>query len=403
MSLFFPARPEQRGLSYQDVWGSGGEVAAAIGGPGVVAGGLRLIPVYSATSLIADLVSTAPLRAFREAPDGTRTPLPRQPQLVVNPSPFGTKIDWIHQAMASLLLRGNAFGYITDLDAAGRPARIIWFNPDEVTVVEEQLDWFHRPTYYWRGRPLDPSLVVHIPAYTFPGSVVGFSPLGLFKLQIELGLRAQQHGDDWFRNGANPSGQLKNTGRTIPPEEADKIKKRYKEAIRGRDVFVTGNDWDYKTLSVSPNESQFLETIKANATQVAAIYRVSPEDIGGETGTSLTYKTLAQDSAKLTGRTLQVWCDRMSAALNKILPRPQYVRFDLDRLAQGDKASRLANYKTSLDLGLDTLNEARAQEDKPPLTDEELSNWLAWYRKTTPVDPAPTPAPTPSITGGPNA
>lgn len=398
MSVFFTAKTEERALSYQDVWGSGGSTANAIGGPDIVGGGLRLIPVYAATSLIADLVSTAPLRVFREATDGTRTLLPTQPALVSTPSPYGTRIDWLHQAMTSLLLRGNAYGYITALDNAGRPSKIQWLSPDAVTVIEEQNDWFHYPSYYWRGHPLDQTLMVHIPAYTFPGSVIGYSPLALFKLQIETGLRAQQHGDDWFKNGANPSGKLRNVNKAINPDEASTVKERFKSAIANRDVFVTGADWDYSTLAVSANESQFLETIKANATQVAAIYRVSPEDVGGEVANSLTYKTLEQDAAKLTARTLGVWCARIEAVLTGLLPRPQYARFDLDQLSQGDKSTRMAAHAAALAAGIETNPEARAAEDKPPLTDEEVAQWQAWYQSKQPLAIAPTKQP-----GGPSA
>lgn len=400
MSRLFGKASEERALSYQDVWGSGGAVSA-IGGSDVVGGGLRLVPVYAATSLIADLVSTAPLRVFREGSDGSRTLLSSQPQIVTNPSPYGSRIDWLHQCLTSMLLRGNAYGYITSVDGAGRPQQIQWLNPDDVTVVEEQADWFHTPHYFWRGRPMDRDLVVHIPAYTFPGSVVGYSPLALFKLQIETGLRAQQHGDDWFKNGASPSGQFKNTSKTLTPDEAATAKQRFKASVSKQDVLVTGADWDYTQLSVKAGESQFLETIKANATQIAAIYRVSPEDIGGETGTSLTYKTLEQDQAKLTARTLGVWCARVEQALTDRLPRPQYARFDLDQLSQGDKTSRMVAHAAALAAGIETNAEARAAEDKPPLTPDEVQQWLEWYRKSAPTVTAPA-APT-GPDGGPNA
>jgi HK97 family phage portal protein len=407
VSLFFRAA-EQRSLSYQDVWGSGGTVPTDIvqGGSNVAESGLRLIPVYAATSLIADLVSTAPLRVFREAADGTRTMLPTQPQLVTNPAPYGTRIDWIHQAMTSLLLRGNAYGYITNIDWQGRPSQIQWLNPDDVTVVEEQQDFFHWPTYYWRGREIDRDLVVHIPAFTFPGSVVGYSPLALFKLQIETGLRAQKHGDDWFKNGAQPSGQLRNQQRTITPDEADTVKKRYKSAIAKRDVFVTGADWDYAALSVNADESQFLQTIKANATQVAAIYRVSPEDVGGETATSLTYKTLEQDDTKLTKRTLGVWCGRLEASLTNLLPRPHFAQFDLDKLARGDLTSRMVAETAALSAGIHTLDESRASENLPPLTPEQVQQWQEWYRTAAAMPGTPNPnapAPKKGLDGGPNA
>lgn len=404
MSIFFH-RSEERAVSYQDVWGSGGNVdTSPIGGRDIVGNGLRLIPVYAATSLIADLVSTADLRVFREAPDGTRTPLATQPQLITKPAPYGSRIDWLHQAMSSLLLRGNAYGYITSLDGAGRPQQIQWLNPDDVTVYEEQQDWFHRPRYWWRGKPLDRSLVVHVPAYTFPGSVIGYSPLALFKMQIETGMRAQQFGSDWFKNGSTPSGHLKNVNKTLTPDEAATAKKRFKASVQNRDPFVTGSDWDWASLAVSANESQFLETIKANATQIAAIYRVSPEDIGGETGRSMTYKTLEQDNTKLTVRTLGVWCGRLEAVLTDLLPRPQYARFDLDQLARGDMTSRMIAHTAALTAGIETNAEARASENKPPLTEEEVAQWQEWYRKTEPSQVSPK-APLPQLgpDGGPNA
>jgi HK97 family phage portal protein len=308
--------------------------------------------------------------------------------------------------MTSLLLRGNAYGYITNLDWQGRPSQIQWLNPDDVTVVEEQQDFFHWPTYYWRGRELDRDLVVHIPAFTFPGSVVGYSPLALFKLQIETGLRAQQHGDDWFKNGAVPSGQLRNQQRTITPDEAQTVKARYKAAIAKREVFVTGADWDYAALSVNPDESQFLQTIKANATQVAAIYRVSPEDVGGETATSLTYKTLEQDDTKLTKRTLGVWCGRLEASLTRLLPRPHFAQFDLDKLARGDLTSRMVAETAALSAGIHTLDESRASENLPPLTPEQVQQWQEWYRTAAAMPGTPNPnapAPKKGTDGGPNA
>lgn len=381
MSLLFrPRRTQTRALSDQDVWGSGGSINNTIGGPDVVAGGLRLIPVYAATSLIADMIATSPLAMFAKSTDGALSLMPKQPQIVTNPYPYGGAISWRHQCVASLLLRGNAYGYVTALGSDGWPSQIIWLNPDAVSVIEEQNDWFHTPSFFWRGRPLDLDLVVHIPAYTMPGSVLGYSPLALFQLQVETGLQAQQFANDWFKNSANPSGTLKNVAKTVTSEESDSVKAKFRAAIANRDVFVTGNDWDYKSLSVAPNESQFLETIKATATQVAAIYRVSPEDIGGETGTSLTYKTLSQDATKLVTRALNPWAARIEEALSNLRPRPQFAKFDLDQLTKGDRTTRIAAHAAALNAGLETLDEARADDNMPPLTPAEIDAWQKNYK-----------------------
>lgn len=406
MSLLFGRREETRSLSYQDVWGSGGSAAAI--GSGMTSG-LALAAVYSATSLIADMISTAIMRAFSEVPGEAGVPVRQalavQPQYVRNPSPFGTRVDWMHQALASVLLRGNAIGYITALDAAGRPAQQVWFHPDDVTVIEEQADWFHRPHYYWRGRPLDFSLVVHVPGYTIPGSVMGLSPLALFKKQVETGIRAQGKAADWFKNGTTPAGQLQNTSRKVNTDEASIVKQRFKASVGNGDVFVAGADWKYETLGVAASEAQFLETIRATATQIAAVYRVSPEDVGGETGKAMTYKTLEQDNTKLTGRTLSTWCTRFAEVFSQKMLPEEYVRFDLDRLAQGDKTSRMLAYAVGLNTGIETLPEARADEDKAPLTQAELDFWVEHFRNTTPALDVAPPEPKPGAgpSGGPNA
>lgn len=395
MSLLFrPRRTEGRALSYQDVWGSGGSVNTALGGPDIVSGGLRLIPVYAATSLICDMIATSPLDVYRRAPDGAVSLLPTQPQIITNPAPYCGPIAWKHQALASMLLRGNAYGYITALGSDGWPSQIQWLNPDDVTVVEEQIDWFHTPQFFWRGRPLDPNLVVHIPAYSIPGTVVGLSPLALFKMQIETGMQAQKFANDWFKNSANPSGHLKNTARELTPEQADSVKSKYKAAIANRDVFVTGNDWSYAQMAVQAEESQFLQTIKATATQIAAVYRVLPEDIGGETGSSLTYKTLTQDATRLQVRALNPWAVRLATALSAHRPGPQIAVFNLDGTSKGDRTTRIAAHAAALTAGLETQDEARADENKPPMTPEQIAFWQKNYGKGS--APAPKPAEPPA-------
>jgi HK97 family phage portal protein len=396
VSLF--RRTEARAISYQDVWGSGGTIKDAVRGD-QVGTALRLAPVYSATSLIANLISTAPVKAYRERVEGVLETLTPQPQLLTNPSPyFGSRIDWWHQGLSSVLLTGNAYGYVVDIDAAGTPTKIIWMNPNDVTVIEEQEDWFHTPQFYWRGRPLDPALVVHVPGYIMPGTCIGLSPIALFKSQIETGLSAQDFQLNWYDNGASPSGWFKNTSQTLKDGEADKIKARFKASVKNRDLLVTGNDWDWKALSVPADQAQFLQAIQANATTIASIFHVAPEDVGGTTGHPLTYKTLEQDSIKLNTRALRPWAARFEEVLSNLLPRPQFIQVNLDNLARGTVIERMQAHQVALATGLETNSEARAIEGRPPLTPAEVKAWQDNYR----LVPTPEVAPTADQQGAPN-
>ena len=50
---------------------------------------------------------------------------------------------------------------------------------------------------------------------------------------------------------------------TLPPGAAAEAKTKFKAAVANRDIFVTGNDWEWSALTVPRDDAAFLETIKA--------------------------------------------------------------------------------------------------------------------------------------------
>jgi HK97 family phage portal protein len=310
-----------------------------------------------------------------------------QPALVTNPQPWGSLVAWLFQCMTSLQLRGNAYGLVVARDARMVPIKILWIHPDRVQVDETH----GAPIYSIDGREVAAFDVVHIPAYVFPGSIVGLSPVELFRRQFDTGHAAQEFEASFFDRGVAPAGVLRNTVKqTLAPGEGDIAKSRFKAAVAGRDIFVTGKDWEWTGLSVSAADATFLEAIEATATQVAAIFRVSPEDIGGKTGYSRTYQTLVQEMQKFATRTLLPWTTRIEDALNALLPKPQYVKFNLDALSRADLLTRMQAHDIATRIGLETNDEARGLEERPPLTPEQIDQWQNLYAKRAPAPLAKT-------------
>lgn len=323
---------------------------------------LSLIPFFACVRLLADSVASLPLQAFRQLGD-TRQHIP-DPQLIQQPSARGTLFDWLHRCVVSLALRGNAYGLVVARDRMGFPTTIEWLNPDEVYVDETNPAF---PRYFWLGHPIPAEEIVHIAWFVLPGRVVGLSPVSAFASSIGVGLSATQFGGEWFDAGGTPPGTFKNSQQTVGQTEADEIKERLVSAIRSRKPIVYGKDWDFKALSVSPEESQFIETMKINATQMAAIFGVDPEEVGGERGGSLTYNNLEQDSARFARRTLRPWLVRLESVFSTWLPDPEYVRFNLDAFVRADLKTRYEAHHLALDDGWRTVDEVRAIEDLPPL------------------------------------
>src|SRR6266536_3701647 len=95
---------------------------------------LRLSTVFGCVRLLADSVATLPLAVYRgDEQDPIATPA-----LLQRPSADHPELsDWLWAVMASLLLRGNAWGMITDRSGAGLlPAQVDLLHPDRVSVQE---------------------------------------------------------------------------------------------------------------------------------------------------------------------------------------------------------------------------------------------------------------------------
>lgn len=387
MSLLFGRR--DRALTWQDVWGTGGPSPEDVRGERA----LRVIPVYSAISQIADSLSTMPLAQYRGGPGPERQTMSTPSPIVQRPDPTRERVDWLHQGVGSALLRGNAFGLVTG--SWPNPGSVTWLHPDRVHVDETGVEPMYtlgipgqsRPARRW---PLGP--ILHVPAFTVPGRWVGLSPLELFIMRFETWAMAAGYGHDWFRSNARPSGVLQNLKATLNKKQITAAKDQFTASMSAHEPVVLDQNWSWTELSIKPGEAQFLETIKATSTQIAAIYKLAPEDVGGESGSSKTYSNREQDQARYNVRALLPWIVRFEAAITSLLSRPQYVKFNMDALSRPDLLTRMQAHEVQLRTGLETLEEARGAEDRPPLDDDQIAAWLSRYGKNAQSSPTQTGA-----------
>jgi HK97 family phage portal protein len=347
---------------------------------------LSLSSVFAANRVIAGTVSTLPLKAYRDLGD-IRQPMPSLPKLFEDLRASGQLRPWLHRFFTSLALRGNAFGLIVSRDGFGYPTAVDWLDPALVSPDERPGRPFG---WLWNGREVPREDIVHVPWFTLPGQVLGLSPIAAFAQTMGVGLHAQSYASDWFAGGGFPPGTFRNTEKQlVSPEEAEVLKARLVQSIRTRKPIVYGKDWEYNPISVPPGEAQFLETIKATATQVAHIYGLPPEEIGGETGSSMTYATVELNQIKLAGA-LRQWMVTFEQAFSALLPERQYVRFNADALVRTDLRTRWEVNKIRLGVGAANLDEIRAQEDQTPLPNGQGQ---AYRIPAEPQQSDPIPAP----------
>ncbi|NUL03592.1 phage portal protein [Streptomyces lunaelactis] len=349
---------------------------------------LQLIPLYACVRILADSIASLPVQTYRK--NGTsREILTFVPSLLFQPAARDNLFEWLHKCVVSMALRGNAYGLITQRDDFGFPTMIEWLNPDEMWVDELRPT---QPRFYWQGVEVPREQIVHIPWVVMPGCVTGLSPVQYFARTIGVGLSATEYGLSWFDNGGTPPSTMKNTNKAINPDEAEEISDRLSARVRARKPLVYGSDWDFTALTVNPEESQFIQTMRLNASQIAAIYGVPPEKVGGDTGSSMTYSTVELNQIEFLTMTLRPWLTRLEAKLSALMPGKEFVKFNADAMLRVDLMTRYRAHQTALNDGWRNRDEIRALEDLPALPDGQGQVYLPVSMLGGPND-APAPAP----------
>lgn len=330
---------------------------------------LGLPALYAGAKLLADNVASLPLKLYMKSP---RPDAPARryygPSLFDKPSVSGTIFDWMFTAMSSLVLHGNAWGFITSRDGYGYPQGVEWIPPEDVNVVEDETQPFNpvRTRIYAYGRLMDKDDLFHVKAFALPGRTEGVSPLRAFAMTILAGMEAQRYGTDWYKAGGFPPGTFQNNEIEISQEQAEEIRSLLTSTIRRREPLVYGRDWDYKPVTVPPNEAQFIQAMQLNSTQIAAILGLPPDRIGGTRGDSLTYSTVEQGQLQII-EAMRPWLVRLETAFFELIPLNRYARFNADALLKTDLKTRTDIYKTQRDMGLRSIDELRDMEDLEPL------------------------------------
>jgi HK97 family phage portal protein len=359
------------------------DVGAPLSQPVTQDRALALAPVYAASRHLADLVSTLPLQAYRRGVE-TREPMSAMPQLFRLLADEGDLGDWLFTATTSLTLRGNAVGLITSRDGFGYPTSVTWVPMDSIYVDDST---FPRAQWYYNGRKINREEIVHVPWFKIAGRTLGLSPIEAFALTITSGLEAQKFGNDWFEAGGVPPGTFKNSEATVDQAQADIIKARLVTAIRSRKPIVYGKDWEYSPVTIPPEQAQFIETMKLSANQIAAIYGIAPEEVGGEASNSLTYSNEEHRQRRRLADA-RPWLVRFETKFSSWIPEVQYVRFNLDAPIRVDVMTRTQVFEIERRIGLASIDEQRALTDRPPLPNGAGKDYTPLATKAAAAAPA---------------
>jgi HK97 family phage portal protein len=355
---------------------------------------LRHSAVWACLRLRADLVSTMPLDVYRKV-NGIQVEVPKPPVLV---TPGGATVgvkEWMYSTQVDLDRAGNAFGIITERsgvigpDGRGLPARIDLCALADVTV---RANGAQIKKFIIGGQEYEPWDVWHEKQYTVAGLPLGLSPVAYAAWTIEESLNAQAFARDWFAGGAVPLAELKNTAKTIDKAQARIAKEAFKASVATGDLFVHGMDWEYKPIQAVAQQSAFIEARQFGLTDIARFFGCPADMIDAAVSTgSITYASITQRNLQFLIMHLGPAVGRREDAFSRgMVSGPRYVKLNSDALLRMDPEARARTIASQINSRTLTPTEARALEDRPPLTEEQYAEFDRVFgaARTTPTTAA---------------
>ena len=364
---------ERRAVSGKVPWGdstppTNGQLGGAAAGTNVTEQtALQVAAVYGSIGVLADGVSTSPLRLLSSTRAEDRRVLAPSP-LITEPYSEISLIDWLVQYTVSLALRGNFYGHIIARDRNLYPTQIKPVHPDRVQVRRLSSGELE---YRFYGRPVPLDDVFHVRYLSVADSLTGLNPIEYLRNTLGLARAADLYGGSFFQNSANPSGVIKVDG-DLDEEETLALALAWKQSHQGlgaanMPAVLTGGA-DFKPISISPEDAQFLGSRQFSQGEISGmIFRVPPHMIGIVDRTTSWGSGIEQQETGFVRNTLAGYLTRLENALTPLHPPGQFVKFDLGQRLRGDKLQRFQAYSLGMLGGWLCPDDVRAEEDMPPV------------------------------------
>ena len=326
---------------------------------------LGISTVYSAISLIADSIALLPIKTLRY--DGHKTIFTDKPKFLEKPN---VSLDLsmfalLHQTITSMAMHGNAF-ILVDKDRQGRPIQLTPIHPEKVKVEMQntQKVYMLQTTRGSYDRKITSNNMLHFIWYSYPGQLVGVSPLRTNANTYGLALAMERHIAQFYGQGGTPSSVLE-TDRDLTAEQANILKETWlNNHNKNRKPAVLTGGLKWKAISDAAG-NELIAARDQIVHEIARVFRI-PAHLLLSKDSSNVYSNLESNGLAFIRHTLLPWIRRIEDGLSTLLPGKQFVKLDTDEYARGDQLSRIRSFQVAISSGVMTPNEARSKMDLEP-------------------------------------
>lgn len=355
---------------------------------------------YACTKALAETIAGLPGMIYRQGAAKKEEALDSYAQTMLSdmPNPEMDAFTFWELATTRVVNSGNFFAEI-QRDAADRPIALWPIHPSRVLPKRDATDgslyWevsndytnsaeYEDPT--WRRNNihyLSPHNMLNIVGF---GSRNGIIAPGMLPgaQEVSIDFASRRYGGEFFRSGGVPPGAVSYPHAPPPNAETREAMRRdFNSVLRNNrhnvPIFWNGATWT--SISVPPEQAQFLETRKFTSHQLCKFYGVPPAIIGDyEHSKFATADSMIRAFVMITLRNLvcrmeksiyrQVLNVQQDGKLARAFTKPYIWRFAIDGLLRGDPKTNAETWAIMRQNGAASANEWRADVDMNPIDGE---------------------------------
>lgn len=362
---------------------------------------MQVSTFWACVRLISQQIGSLPLSLYTKRTDGGRDETTDHPLYKIlhdQPNADHTSVEFWEGVAAGLCLFGNSFA---EKVTSGR--RLIALNllrPDFM-AIERTDSGALRYRYRNEGKEevFSEERIFHVRGFGMGGDL-GLSPIAFARQSIGTSRAADRAASTIFANGMRPSGWLVYKGGTLKPEQREQIRKNLIEPMSGTanvgKVGILEADFDYRQMTIPPEDAQLLETRQFNVEEICRWHGVPPVLIG-HAGSGVPAWGTGIETLMIGWLTLGLrpYLARIEKAIKRSLILPDersslYAEFNVEGLLRADSAGRSNLYSQFAQNGIMTRNEIRAKENLPAMDGGDV---LTVQLNLTPLDKLGEPLP----------
>jgi len=252
------------------------------------------VVVYRCVNIIAQAVSHVGLSVYKMTSGGYQKNLNHHANfLLKNPNNFQSGFDLFNEIMSQKLLFGNAYILSVNPNLSSIPNELYSLHPECVRVIIEKglpVGYKYKndkiEKNYYLDKYSNKSNILHIKNFNPENEIYGVSCIEPANLSIDLHNKSSEWNSTLLKNGARPTGAIvmKNEDRFLTEEQFERLKsqlneKYYGAANAGKPLLLEGG-MDWKEMSISPKDMDFIESKNTAAREIALAFGVPPQLLG---------------------------------------------------------------------------------------------------------------------------